>query len=184
MNTDATKLHRPTTTSTRYHAPTISSHKPATNAPPYTTRHAPLTSYRNNSLKRPSTTLPHHPSTPSAAKYYLASSEEGSAQASSWGAAGEREVDHCATDEEHGNACCKCVDGAECKSKTTVETMFITEGWYRYKPLSAQVLPCSSAEACAGSPSAVALNGSERCQTIADHDLEDPLCQCGFTGPM
>mmetsp|Transcript_69222 Transcript_69222/g.193662 ORF Transcript_69222/g.193662 Transcript_69222/m.193662 type:complete len:830 (+) Transcript_69222:756-3245(+) len=107
--------------------------------------------------------------------YYLASSKRGSRQAKSWGAAEDKERDHCYPSEDIGNACCDCVEGADCDAlQTTVESMVITEGWYRYSTTSAQVLKCSTPFACAGSKSA---NGT-------NDDDATTLCRAGFTGPM
>ena len=107
--------------------------------------------------------------------YYLASSKRGSRQAKSWGAAEDKERDHCYPSEDIGNACCDCVEGADCDARqTTVESMVITEGWYRYSTTSAQVLKCSTPFACAGSKSA---NGT-------NDDDATTLCRAGFTGPM
>lgn len=114
--------------------------------------------------------------------YYISSTPAG--RRTPYGLDGEREKHHCKADSTgQENACCKAPPGTTADSySTTVATLTILPGWWRYSPLSAQVFECRYPFECAGG---TALNESYGLEANASNLLMPPSeCEEGYEAPM
>ena len=73
----------------------------------------------------------------------------------------------------HGlGRCCPCPDPTRCDDHgTTIETVFIPNGYWRFSATTAQVLECDHDEACTGT-------------NATSHNFGDGLCGPEYEGPL